>query len=76
MTCSPHRHRKIQRLSLWSAAFAFLLQTLAWSAMPVAAAGTGTNDGWVVICTSDGFKRISLAEAGIQPDGPLHTIPG
>lgn len=45
--------------------FVFLLQMLAWSAMPVVAMGLDADEGWVVICTSDGYKRIPLTEIGI-----------
>lgn len=64
------RYSTKKRLVLWGVMLAFLLQIQAWSAMPVAAAAPDADDGWVVICTSDGFKRISLADAGMQSRSP------
>lgn len=68
MIFRPSRQRTMQRLSLCGMLVAFVVQILAWSVMPVAAQGVSTSDGWMVICTGDGFKRISLTEAGISPD--------
>lgn len=62
----------MQRLSLYGVLFAFVVQILAWSVMPVSAKGISSDDGWMVICTSDGFKRIALTKAGISPD-PSHN---
>lgn len=73
MTPQPYRHSTKKRLGLWGVVFAFLLQMLAWSAMPVAVAGSDSDDDWVVICTSDGFKRISLSEAGFKQDDSQHN---
>lgn len=72
MTYGLQRLRRKHRLGLWATVLAFLLQTLAWSAMPVYA--QNADDGWMVICTSDGPQRISLNELGIL-DGPLKNAP-
>lgn len=70
-----HRQSRKQRLSLFGLAFVFLLQTLAWSGMPVYA--SDATEGWVVVCTNEGIKRISLSEAGIKQDEspPSSPIP-
>lgn len=62
MTFWQHRLRK-QRLGLWSTLFVFLLQSLAWSGMPVYA--KDVDQDWVVVCTSEGIKRISLSASGV-----------
>lgn len=62
------RSRRIQRISLLAAAFAFLLQALAWSAMPVYAGQA--DEGWVAICTSEGIKWIPLSQSGMAPAVP------
>ena len=37
----------------------FVMQTFAWSAMPIFV--QGVEDDWVIVCTSQGFKRIALS---------------
>lgn len=76
MTFWQHRLRK-QRLGLWSTLFVFLLQSLAWSGMPVHA--TNVDQGWVVVCTSEGIKRVALTATGIAAgdspqNDPLPTL--
>ncbi|HLR78380.1 MAG TPA: DUF2946 family protein [Burkholderiaceae bacterium] len=64
MTHGQHGSRRTQRLGLLVAAFAFVLQNLAWSLMPAYAADV--EAGWITICTSDGIKRIPLSELGVH----------
>lgn len=73
MVCKQKRHGWAQRIGMLGVAMVFLLQTLAWSGMPVFVAGDGGN--WVSICTSDGFQRVSLRNADFfaestSPDAP------
>lgn len=72
MTFWQHRLRK-QRLGLWSTLFVFVLQSLAWSGMPVYA--TNADQQWVVVCTSEGIKRISLSDTGITAGDPTQNAP-
>ena len=73
MTFWQHRLRK-QRLGLWATVFVFLLQSLAWSGMPVYAKNAGQD--WIEVCTRDGIKRISLpAAAGVFAGGALKEAP-
>jgi len=58
MVCKRKQHGWKQRIGMLGVVFVFLLQTLAWSAMPVFA--TGDGDTWVTICSSEGFQRVSL----------------
>lgn len=64
--------RTRQRLSLCGMLFAFVVQILAWSAMPVFAKGVSSDEGWIVICTAEGFVRIPLVEIGID-SAPSHS---
>lgn len=59
------RYRKTRRVGVVAAMLAFLLQTVAWSLMPVHAAQV--KEGWVTLCTTNGIQRIPLSELGVQP---------
>lgn len=65
-----YRLGSMQRLSSYGVLIAFVVQLLAWSVMPVSAQGVESDDGWVVICTANGFKRIPLTQIGISPNTP------
>lgn len=68
MKVRSYRLRSMQRLSAYGALIALVVQILAWSAMPVSAKDVLSDDGWVVICTAEGVKRIPLTQIGISPN--------
>lgn len=73
MPYTPDQPRTIRRLSALGVVLAFVLQTLAWSMMPVYA--SSTDDEWIVICTSEGMQWIPLSTSGIQSDGSTQNNP-
>lgn len=73
MVCKRKQHGWTQRIGMLGVAFVFVLQTLAWSGMPVFASGDG--DAWVTICTSDGFQRVSLRDSGFPAEPASSNTP-